>query len=257
VRAIAAGFTPVKGTRHLTYDEIVLAETGPVGDRLLCLVDVEARRVVRTVQHPELMAVVARREGRRLDVTLPSGVSVSEEPRPSGTAYTCDYWGRDVPLDLLDGPHAELFSEHLGRPVRLAAAPPGGVVFSAPATLIGTASLRDLAERAGHPTLPEEAARFRATLVVETEEPYVEDTWLGREIAVGDARLRVGPGVGRCALIDADPETGKRGSRLLRTLAGYRPRNTAGEPLLAVYAEVATPGRVSAAPSGQAVAPSA
>lgn len=246
MRVIAAGYTPVKGTRHLTYDEITLEATGPVGDRRYCLVDVEARRVVRTVQHPELMAVLARRVGDRLDVTLPSGASVSETPRASGTTYTCDYWGRDVPLELLDGPHADLFSEHLRRAVRLAAAPPGGVVFAAPVTLVGTASLRDLAARAGHPKLPEEAARFRATLVVETEEPYAADAWLGREITAGGARLRVGPGVGRCALIDADPETGTRGSRLLRTLAGYRPRNTAGEPLLAVYAEVVVPGLVSA-----------
>lgn len=244
MRVIAAGFTPVKGTRHLAYDEIALEESGPVGDRRYCLVDVEARRVVRTVQHPELMAVVARRYADGLEVTLPSGASTSGAPRPSGTTYTCDYWGRDVPLDLLDGPHAGLFSEHLGRPVRLAAAPPGGVVFSAPVTLVGTASLRDLAARAGHPALVEEAARFRSTLVVETEEPYVEDTWLGRELTVGDARLRIGPGVGRCALIDADPATGTRGTRLLRTLAGYRPRNTAGEPLLAVYAEVTAPAVV-------------
>ena len=47
-----------------------------------------------------------------------------------------------------------------------------------------------MASRIGRPSLVDEAARFRATLVVETTEPYVEDTWLGREVAVGSAVLR-------------------------------------------------------------------
>lgn len=241
---IAAGFSPVKGTRHLTHDEIALEEAGPVGDRRYCLVDVAARRVLRTVQHPELMAVVARTHGDRLAVTMPSGATLAEAPRPSGTTLRCDYWGREVPVEVLDGPHAELFSAYLGKAVRLGEAPPGGVVFDAPVTLIGTASLRDLGERAEHPGLPEEAGRFRATLVVETDEPYVEESWLGREIAVGGARLRVGVPIPRCAVIDADPETGERGGRLLKTLAGYRPTNRAGEPSFGVYAAVVSPGRV-------------
>jgi len=244
VRVIAAGFSPVKGTRHLTYDEVVLEEAGPVGDRRYCLVDLGARRVLRTVQHPELMAVVARRDADVLEVTLPSGASAAEAPRASGTTLRCDYWGRNVPLELLGGRHAALFSEYLDQPVRLAAAPPGGVVFAAPVTIVGTASLRDLGERAGHLGLPAEAARFRATLVVETDEPYVEESWLGSEITVGGARLRVGVPIPRCAVIDAHPETGARGGRLLKTLAGYRPTNSAGEPSFGVYAEVVSPGRV-------------
>jgi uncharacterized protein YcbX len=241
---IAAGFAPVKGARHLTYDGIVLEEAGPVGDRRYCLVDVDARWVLRTVQHPSLMAVVARTHDDRLEVTLPSGEWVAQAPRPSGTTLRCDYWGREVPVEMLDGPHAALFSAHLGKEVRLAEAPPGGVVFDAPVTLIGTAALRDLEERAGHPGLVEEAARFRATFVVETDAPYVEESWLGREITLGGARLRVGVPVPRCAVIDAHPETGERGGRLLKTLAGYRPTNAAGEPGFGVYAEVVRPGRV-------------
>jgi uncharacterized protein YcbX len=244
VRVIAAGFAPVKGTRHLTYDEIVLEASGPVGDRRYCLIDETERRVLRTVQHPQLMAVVARTHDDRLEVTMPSGATVAEAPRPTGTMLPCDYWGREVPVELLDGPHAELFSDYLGKPVRLAEAPPGGVVFDAPVTLVGTASLRDLGEHADHPGLPAEAGRFRATLVVETDEPYVEESWLGREIPLGGARLRVGVPIPRCAVIDAHPETGERGARLLKTLAGYRPTNQAGEPSFGVYAEVVAPGRV-------------
>lgn len=242
----SAGFTPVKGTRHLAHACVELDELGPVGDRAWCLVDVERTTVLRTVQHPSLMAVVARREGGSLVMSLPSGEQVDAEPEPTGETVTCDYWGRSVDLALLDGPHAELVSPWLGREVRLAAAPRGGVVFDAPVTIVGTASLRDLAARADHPALVEEAARFRATLVVETDEPYVEDTWRGAEVGVGEARLRVGGPIPRCAVLNHHPETGARDVSLLKALAGYRPCNAAGEPMFGVYAEVVGPGAVAA-----------
>lgn len=235
----AAGFAPVKGTRHLSLPVVELDERGPVGDRAWCLVDVGARRVLRTVQHPTLVGVVARVSAGVLSMTLPSGESVAAEPVPSSEVLDCDYWGRTVPLALASGPHAELCSRHLGKDVRLAAAPRGGVVFGSPVTVVGTASLRDLSTRVGRLV---EAARFRATLVVETDEPYVEDTWLGVEVAVGEAVVRVGGPIPRCAVIDHHPETGEKDARLLRTLVTSRPTNKAGEPMFGVYADVVRPG---------------
>ncbi len=234
----AAGFSPVKGTRHLGLDEVRLDELGPVGDRAWCLVDVAARRVLRTVQHPSLMSVVARTAGDALEMTLPTGESVVATPARTGEDVTCDYWGRSVTLSLTEGPHAELMSRHLGRDVRLAAAPRGGgVVFAAPLTIVGTASLRELGEDV-------DAARFRATLLVETDEPWVEDTWWGAEVRAGDARLRIGGPIPRCAVIDHRPDTGVKDSRLLKALVRQRPVNTAGEPMFGVYAEVVRPGVV-------------
>ncbi len=232
-----AGFTPVKGTRHLAHARVQLDEQGPVGDRRWCLVDVAARRVLRTVQHPSLISVVARVDERRLELTVPDGSSRAAEPVATGEALTCDYWGRSVPLSLTEGPHAALMSDHLGHDVRLAAAPRGGVVFAAPVTVIGTASLRVLGEDV-------EAARFRATFVVETDEPWIEDTWLSTEVRVGDAVLRVGGPVPRCVVIDHHPETGVRDRRLLKELVGRRPVNVAGEPMFGVYAEVVRGGVV-------------
>ena len=232
-----AGFTPVKGMRHLAHDRLVLDEQGPVGDRAWCLVDVDARRVLRTIQHPSLISVVARSDGRVLEMTLPAGETVTSEPSPTGETVTCDYWGRPVPLSLTDGPHAALVSEFLGQDVRLAAAPRGGVVFAAPVTLVGTASLRALGDDV-------EAARFRATFVVETDEPWVEDSWLGTEGQVGGATLRIGGPIPRCAVIDHHPETGVKDSRLLKSLARTRPTNMAGEPMFGVYAEVVRGGLV-------------
>lgn len=237
-----AGFAPIKGMRHLVRDRLHLDERGPVGDRAFCVVDPGRARVLRTVQHPSLIAVVARLEDGLLSMTFPSGERVEAEPSPTGESVACDYWGRTVDLELREGPHSSALSDHLGQDVRLAAAPRGGVVFAAPVTIVGTASLRDLAQRTGHDSLVEEAARFRATLVVETDEPWVEDSWLGAEVAVGDARLRIGGPIPRCAVIDHHPATGVKDARLLKALARQRPTNSAGEPMFGVYAEVVSPG---------------
>lgn len=231
----SAGFSPVKGMRHLSLPSVVLDERGPVGDRAWCLVDVAAQRVLRTVQHPELISIEARVDDSVLELRLPSGESVAAPARPSGETITCDYWGRAVDLSLTDGPHAALVSEVVGRDVRLAAAPRGGVVFASPVTLVGTASLDELGV---------EAARFRATLVVETEEPWVEDSWLGTTFAVGGAEIRVGGPIPRCAVVDHHPGTGVKDVRLLKELVRSRPTNSAGEPMFGVYAEVVRPGTV-------------
>jgi len=246
LRVLAAGFAPVKGIRHLSLPAVDLDHDGPVGDRRWCLVDTERRRVLRTVQHPSLVAVRAQQVGDALHLTLPDGATVGGRPEPTGERLIADYWGREVPLELTAGPHSELLSGYLGTPVRLAAAPPGGVVFGDPVTLVTTGSLRDLAERTGRPPLATEAARFRPSLVVESETAYAEDDWLGREVTVGNARLRIGAPIPRCAVVDLSPTSGVKDAPVLKTLAAHRPLNRAGEPCFGVFARVVTPGRVLA-----------
>lgn len=252
LEVVRAGFAPVKGTRHLSLDQVVLDEHGAVRDRGYALVEVDPGdptrgRVLRTVQNPSLVAVTAELAGEQLDVALPTGESVSATPVATGETVTCDYWGREVALELVAGPHAELFSRWLGRPVRLARANRGDVIFAGSLTITTTASMRDLSERAGHPSLREQGARFRSTVVVETDEPYAEDGWVGRTVRLGAATVRIGVPIPRCAVIDVDPETGTRDVRLLKTLSGYRPRNRAGEPVFGMFAEVLTHGVVSVA----------
>ena len=233
----SVGFAPVKGMRHLALDHVDLDEHGPVGDRAFCVVDPAARRVLRTVQHPSLISIVARSYDDGLALMLPSGDEAAGPATPSGETVTCDYWGRSVDLALTDGPHAELVSSHLRQDVRLARAPRGGVVFGDPITVVTTASLAALGDL--------DARRFRATIVLETEEPWVEDSWLGREVEVGGATIRIGGPIPRCAVIDHHPATGERDARILKALARQRPTNRAGEPMFGVYASVTRAGRVT------------
>jgi hypothetical protein len=245
---VSAGYAPVKGTAHRPYDVVDLTPTGAVGDRGLCLVDLDRRRVLRTIQNPRLLTVLARRDGDLLEVTVPGADPVVARIEPTGEQVTCDYWGRPVELTVLTGPHAGLLGDHLGKAVTLTAAPPATVVYNGPSiTLVGTASLRDLGERTGL-DLVAESARFRATLVVETAEPYVEETWLGHELTAGGATLRGGVPIPRCAIIDHSPVTGEKDARVLKALAAHRPLNSAGEPSFGIYAQVTASGTVGRTP---------
>lgn len=234
----SVGFTPIKGTRHVAQPDAEFDEWGPVGDRRYCLVDVDEQRVLRTVQNPSLVAIVAQFHGGELEVTLPDGRSVCAAPEASGETLTCDYWGRAVEAELTRGSHDVLLSSWLGKPVRLAKVPRGDVVYAQPVTLVATASIADLGERAGHPDLLAEAARFRATALINTETPHIEETWAGREMSLSGARVRIGEAIPRCAVIDLDPVTGESGPRLMKTLAEYRGGNAKGEPFFGVYAQV-------------------
>lgn len=234
---------------------------GPVGDREFCFVDVDRRRVLKTVQNPRLIQIatsLVRGGGEgvgddvesavggalgELTMTLPDGRSVRGVPRRSGERLTCDYWKRRVDLELTEGPHADLASEWLGTSVRLARSPRGAVVYGSPLSIVTTASLRDLNRRVADSRqdsldLVAQAARFRATFVVDTDEPFVEDTWKGQTVHLGDLSVRIGTAIPRCAVMDLDPLTGERNAPVLKTLAGYRPRNDSGEPLFGVYADV-------------------
>lgn len=82
-------------------------------------------------------------------------------------------------------------------------------------SLIGTASLADLARRAD---VPLSRRRFRANLWVEGWTPFVELDLIGHEIRVGAAVLRPVERIGRCRATDANPETGTRDIDMLAVL---------------------------------------
>jgi uncharacterized protein YcbX len=242
------GFTPLKGARHLEHPTVELSADGPVGDRVLCLVDPSRDRVLRTVENPALVRVLASWSAGRLGVSL-GDRQVAGVPEPTGDVRKADYWGRVAEVELLAGPWAALLSEHVGHPVALARpVHPGDVVYGGSVSLVTTSSLHRLSARLGRPV---ESARFRPTFVVDTDgEPAgVERHWAGREVTVGGAVVRVRGPVPRCAVIDLDPVSGRKDVPVLRTLAGYGRGEgavpPAREPEFGVDADVVRPGMVA------------
>ncbi len=238
---LRTGFTAIKGGRHLDHGTVDLATTGPVGDRMFALVDLERRAVLRTVRNPALLASTAQWADGVLSVEI-GGRRIEAVPEPSDVALNLDYWGRPAAVEIVDGPWASAYSALLGIEVALARAlHPGELVYGAPVTIVTTSGIRLLEKRAGHEI---DAHRFRATFLVDTDglDAAVEDSWAGEEIRVGPARLRVTGAIDRCAVIDLDPRSGASGTRLLQILAEYRLHGKAVD--FGVYAEVVVPGCV-------------
>jgi uncharacterized protein YcbX len=235
------GFTPVKGGRHLTHDLTDLSADGPVGDRVFCLVDPARGRVLRTVENPSLLAVTARWKDGVLSVEF-GDRTVAGVPSASGDTLKVDYWGRSAAVQACAGPWAQAYSQYLGYDVVLArSASAGEVVYGACVTLVTTTSMRLLCEHLGTEV---DSSRFRSTFLVDTAEaePHVEDSWVGRQLKVGQATLAVRAIVPRCAVIDLNPVTGCKDAPLLGELSGYR--QSQGEINFGVDAVVTSHGRV-------------
>lgn len=237
------GFTPVKGGRHLTHDLADLTTDGPVGDRVFCLVDRSRGRVLRTVENPALLRAGARWEDGVLSVDLP-GVIVEGVPSWSGETLEVEYWGRTPEVQCCGGPWAKAYSEYLGKDVVLCRSVNAGeVVYGASVTVLSTASMNLLARRLGRKV---DSERFRSTFLVDTADssPHVEDSWIGRELRLGGATVRIRGVVPRCAVVDLDPITGQKDASVLQELAGYR--LSKGEINFGVDAVVTAAGRVRA-----------
>jgi uncharacterized protein YcbX len=236
------GLSALKGGRHKPREHVLLEAEGPVGDRVFAVVDPEGGQVLKTVEHPSLLTCEARWVNGVLSVEI-DGQQITAQPEMTGHYLALDYWGRTASMEVVDGPWARAFSRLLGRSVVLArSAVTGGVVFGGSVTIATTSSVRRLARESGSAV---DARRFRSTFTIDTGDSaaHVEDSWAGRELELGGARLLVKSGVPRCAVIDLEPDAGARGTSLLKTLAGYR--LNAGEITFGVYAQIIRPGTVS------------
>ena len=96
------GFTPLKGGRHVSHEHVDLTEDGPPGDRVFCLVDRARGRVVRTVENPSLLRVIAHCADGVLSAALPGG-TVAGVPAPTGERLEVDYWGRVAAVEVCAG----------------------------------------------------------------------------------------------------------------------------------------------------------
>jgi uncharacterized protein YcbX len=81
-------------------------------------------------------------------------------------------------------------------------------------------------------------------VTIDGTEPYEEDHWVGREVRVGSAVVRVSEPASRCATTTRDPATGLRDIDVLRLLAEVRGVSERKTVDLGVYCAVVRPGRV-------------
>lgn len=266
------GFSPVKGARHSAHPRAEQDPSGIVFNRRWGLVLPETGKVLRTVAYPKLVQVENSLSGygnnTQLHLEIPGRGSFTLETLSKEETQTFDFWGQPKRLALYDHTVNAAFSDFLGQQVVLAYAF-DPLIFGAPLSLIGSATLEEIGRRVAAPHNPEaglvrvDAARLRCNLVVQTDEPFIEDTWAGQQLQLqvvaglegkpvhselDGVLITLGKPIGRCAVIDTNPVTGVRDLKLLKSLANYRPRNQRGEPVAGVYAsfsalsDMATPG---------------
>jgi uncharacterized protein YcbX len=123
-------------------------------------------------------------------------------------------------------------SEATGDPVRVLAERATPHQDAGEVSLVGTASLDWCRE---HLHVDADRRRIRPNLVIDTTEPFVEETWTGL-VTVGSARLRLVRRIERCRMVDIAQEGLPREGRWLKALTDTR------EMRLAVYLDVIDPG---------------
>jgi len=104
-------------------------------------------------------------------------------------------------------------------------------------SLINLASVQDLERVVRQPVHP---LRFRANIYLTDVPAWSEFSWVGCEIAIGEARLRAVKRIDRCAATNVDPETAARDMNIPRALQqGF------GHVDMGIYAEVLHGGDIA------------
>lgn len=104
-------------------------------------------------------------------------------------------------------------------------------------SLVNLETIRDLERTMGATLHP---LRFRANVYVTGLRAWQEMSWLGQDISLGGARLRIASQIPRCATTHVNPETADRDLNVLKAL-----KRAYGHHDLGVYAEVMAAGRVA------------
>lgn len=238
--------TPVKSLRIRWRDAILLEPTGVRDNRRFYLVD-DAARMVNAKQVGALSAVIAEYDeaAGALSLTFPDGEVVAA-PVALGEPLDTQFFSRESRGRLVVGPWSPALSAYAGRSLRLVQADPEcGGVDRGPAgavSLVSSASIARLADVAGEAV---DARRFRMLVEIDGPRAHEEDEWVGRELRLGGARIRVRGHVGRCLVTGQDPDTGIADLPTLDLLRSYRGGLETTEPLaLGVFGEVLEPGPV-------------
>lgn len=240
---------PVKGLGLHHPHSVDVTATGLAGDRRFFLADERDTllSITRTGALAPFTAIAeldAPRE--RLTISGPGGSEFTDAVE-LGAAVKVNFFGHhDVSGRVVQGRWAEFFSDLVGRSVRLIRADvANGACDLHPLTLLGDASVQALAE---HADTSIDSRRFRMSIEFSGFAPFAEDEWSGRLLAAGDAELRVGGPVKRCAATAREPESGQRDLpmlRMLKAMRGLQPSELGTGVNFGVYAHVVRPGRVS------------
>lgn len=239
--------TPIKGLMLHHPDSVEVTQHGVPGDRQFYLID-ESGKLQSCTRNQSLYGLTAAwdQESRRLEVRRGDAVLISGviELTPGGPTALSEH--RTLEADNVADPSWNtFFSDVIGQRVQLLQAR-GSAFDVQPVTLLGSGSVTELARHSGLPSV--DSARFRMLIEFSSDEPHIEDTWNGQLLEVGDAALRAGGPVKRCAATTRNPASGAVDLQTLRLITDYRGRQESALGTGAnfgVYGTVLEPGTIS------------
>jgi uncharacterized protein len=208
---------PVKAMGGESLDAVEIDVRGLAGDRAYAVVDGGGK--LASGKH-------SRRLRRRDQVFEFAARTTTEGIRVTGRGGS---W--PAPSEDLD----RALSEAMGDPVRVLPETTTPYFDARQVSLVGTASLDWCRE---HLDVDADRRRIRPNLVVETDEPFIEETWVG-EVGIGDVRLTPVERIERCRMIDVAQEGLPREGRWLKALTDTR------DMCIGIYLDVARPGQIA------------
>ena len=255
MRVSRLSIAPVRalGLQHPT--SIDVTEAGVVTDRRFYLID-EHGHILDRLRAGALVQVQAEtdEDATMLRMTFPDG-RVIEGDVTLGEPIQTHVYGREAFGHVVGGPWAAALQPFAhGRPLLLVRCDkpagtrirPGETRARNVVSLVSDGSLRELAAHLGVDAV--DGRRFRMLIELEGARAHEEDTWIGQQVAIGSAVLRITKPDARCAITTQDPDTGERDLDTLRTIMNYRGFR-ADDPDkkidFGVLGEVDVPGRIS------------
>jgi uncharacterized protein YcbX len=233
---------PIKGHGYEPLERSVLAAGSTMpGDRIWAIGHEAARiepsagdwapcaNFSRGAKSPQLMAIRARLDEATGMVTL---------EHPQRPALTVDPDAAEDAARLVDWVQP-ISDPDRARPAFVTRARARGMTDSdfPSIAILNRASLAALSQRIGRPLAME---RFRGNMWLDGLGPWEEFEWIGRDIRIGDAVLRVRERITRCKATTVDPATGRVDADTLGALqSGW------GHQDFGVYAEVIAGGSVA------------
>ncbi len=265
---------PVKSMGGEALDRVTFGERGIPGDRAWAVRD-EVRGGIRGGKRfPALMNCAARYPEAPPDsgsataiVTLPDGreLGVDDAAEPAaltelvGSAVTVwplmpaemlDHYRRGAPvLEDMEAELRRVFARTPEEPLPDLGtfpseliefeSPPGTYFDAFPVLVMTTQGLAHLQRVAGEHNF--DVRRFRPNVLIDAEgdAPYPERDWVGRELEIGSAVLKLEMDCPRCAMTTHGFADLPKDPGIMRTLVGQADGN------LGVYASVVQPGTLS------------
>lgn len=216
-RVVSIWRYPVKSMLGEELDAVEIGERGLIGDRAFALIDQETGKVVSAKNPRRWPTLFAFRAAYSDDsqsapstqarITLPDSESVATDQADIDQRLSAAV-GRPVHLARsgVEGAIAEgYWPDHEWLPQRDEVfefpLPPGTFFDDATVHLITTATLDAL--RAAAPDSQFDIRRFRPNFLIEPDDSskaFIEDTWIGRTLRVGDVQLRIDRPCPRCVM---------------------------------------------------------